>query len=68
MTQVLTHGGLEARMEIDKEGVSDGVDPLEYPLLRHETIDLIAVNYVAFLQHLDGHQLLGCLVFRKQHL
>lgn len=55
-------------MKIDEEGMSDSVDPLEYPLLRHKTVHFITVDYISFLQHLDGHQLFGYFVLRKQHL
>ena len=44
------------------------VDHLEDPLLRHETLDLVTGDDVAFLQRLDGEVLARPPVLGQQHL
>ena len=46
--------GLEAGEHVDEERVAHGVGHLEDALLGQERLDLVASDYVAFLERLDG--------------
>ena len=63
-----THLSLKAGIEVDKEGVSDGIHCLKDPFLRHEAVHLISGYDVTFLQHFHCHKVSGLSVLSHQYL
>lgn len=59
---------LEARKQIDQEGVANAGGRLKNALLRQQTIDFIASNDVPLFECLDGKVLLGLLVLAQENL
>ena len=55
-------------MQVDQEGMPDGVDRLKDPLLGHEAVYLVTHDYVHFFEDLDGHQVFTLLVFSHDDL
>ena len=61
-------GRLKAREQIDEERMVAAIDDLEYALLGHEALDLLAEQYVALLERLERIVLAVRLALRQYDL